>query len=57
MAGVRTSNHDKKYGSQDVLQCLCAVFAVDAGFPGTCSVCDLKQCQKGSIWLIRVYFT
>jgi len=35
-----------EYGSEDVLQCLCAVFGVDTYFLGTCSVCDPKQCQR-----------
>ena len=45
-----------KYGSENMLQCLCAVFGVDADFLGTCSICDPKQCQR-SIWLVCLYFT
>jgi hypothetical protein len=46
MAGVRTRDHDRKYGSEDVLQCLCAVFAVDADFHVHALSVTLQQCQR-----------
>ncbi len=46
MAGVRTCDLDKKYGSDDVLQCLCAVFAVKAVFPGHALYVTLSNAKR-----------